>query len=447
LIPAPIKVNHPKIVILGKPNVGKSTLFNRLLGRRRAITDPTPGVTRDVVEAECTLNGLKLLLIDTGGYTLEKQGLNKIIAQKSLNTISKVDLALLLIDVQEISGEDYSFIEALRPFSHKIILVVNKVDNTQRESLVYEKYELGFNIVVGISAEHGRNIEILKNHILTMLNIQEQRETKETEPEIRLVILGKPNTGKSTLLNLILGEEKAIVAKAPGTTRDVVEGKFLFKNKIFLLLDTAGIRKKKMVKNPVEYYSVNRAIKSIKENDIIILLINAREGLTEQDKKIALLVTNRNKGLIIALNKWDLLKSIPNQLNALKDRINFLFPPTESIPILPLCAKDGYGLEPILDKAIVIWKQLHKRVETSHLNKTLKKWLEKYSIPARGKNVKLRYATQVSINPLKFIFFTNTIKGYPQLYTRYLKNRIRQDLGFTCVPFSVEIRKANNKSQ
>ena len=209
------------------------------------------------------------------------------------------------------------------------------------------------------------------------------------------------------------------------------------------LLDTAGIRRKKKVKDPVEYYSVNRAIKCIEDSDIVILLIDAKEGLTEQDKKIALLILNRNKGLIIALNKWDVLKNIPNQLNALKDRINFLFPPTESIPILPLCATDGYGLKKILNVVIVIWQQLHKRVETSQLNKALERWSAKYSIPARGKNIKLRYATQVSINPLKFIFFVNTLKGYPSFYTQYLKNRIRQDLGFNSVPFSLEIRRVN----
>lgn len=445
MISSPIKINYPKVAILGKPNVGKSTLFNRLLGRRKAITDPTPGVTRDVVEAECNLNGLKILLIDTGGYTLEKQGLNRVIARKSLNAVNNIDLALLLLDAEEISGEDYDFIEALRPFSHKIILVVNKVDNAQREFLVPEKYELGFECVVAISAEHGRNIEILKNHILSLLNVKEQSGIQEKNPEIRLAILGKPNTGKSTLLNSILGEEKSLVAEEPGTTRDVIEGRFFYKEKLFLLLDTAGIRKKKKVKNRIEYYSVNRAIKSIAESDIVILLVDAQEGLTEQDKKIALLVIARSKGLIIALNKWDLLKGVPNQLNALQDRIKFLFPPSETIPILPLCARDGFGLKEILNKVIVIWKQLHRRVDTAQLNKALKSWLAKYNIPVRTKNIKIRYGTQVSSNPLKFVFFINTLKGYPQFYTQYLKNRIRQDLGFNWVPFSVEIRKVNNK--
>jgi GTP-binding protein len=442
LISSPIKTEFPRISILGRPNVGKSTLFNRLVGERRAITDATPGVTRDAVEKECVLDGIKVLLIDTGGFTLNKDDLNKQVKVRSLKTVEDADVALLLCDARETTGEDLSFVELLRPYTDKIILVVNKVDDPIHDAYVYDKYKWGFKNVVGISAEHGRNIKDLKKQILSLIDRERVVQKRVDEHEIKLSILGKPNTGKSTLLNRLLGQEKAIVSEEPGTTRDVIEGRFVYKRLAFRVLDTAGIRRKKKIKQAVEYYSVNRAINTIEESDVICVLVDAGEGLTDQDKKICMLVIKKGKGLILALNKWDLIKKVPNQLQAFTDRIRFLFPVMDFIPILPLSATRGSGVEILLQTVVKVWRTLQRRVETALLNKFVKQWTENYPIPGKKGRMKIRYATQVSVNPLKFIFFLNMLQGYPQSYSQYLQNRIRKDLGFSHVPIIIELKKA-----
>ncbi len=451
MISSPIKTDYPRIVILGRPNVGKSTLFNRLLGRRRAITDSLPGVTRDAVDKDCDLDGVRVTLTDTGGFTLNKDELNKKIREKSLAMVESADVALLVSDANMTTGEDQAFVELLRPYSPKIILVVNKVDDPLHEAGVYEKYSWGFNHVIGVSAEHGRNIPQLKKQIVSMIGakrgVTRALAHGETGAEIRLAVLGKPNTGKSTLVNRLLGEERSIVSETPGTTRDIIEGMFGYKHKLIRVMDTAGIRRKKKVDEAIEYYSVNRAIASIAESDVVCLLVDALEGLSEQDKKICMLVLHRGKGLVMALNKWDLLPEMPNRLRAFKDRIRFLFPVMDFVPIIPISAKEGPGVERMLDTVVGVWNLLHRRVETALLNRKLADWTKAYVIPGNKGRIKIRYATQVSVNPIRFVFFLNIIRGYPQGYTQYLKNKIRRELGFSLVPFEIELKKAVSKTK
>ncbi|RKX86066.1 MAG: ribosome biogenesis GTPase Der [Spirochaetes bacterium] len=435
------------IVIVGRPNVGKSTLFNRLIGRRRSITDPFPGVTRDAVEEEFTVDNLHVLLIDTGGFKIEKEKLDRLVVAKSIESIKESDLILFLVDVNELNGEDYHFMELLRKYENKVILVANKADNEKREYQSMELYSLGFKKMIPVSAAHGRNIDKLRSAIVNaaVLTVEtEKTETPPTEPEtkiIRIAILGKPNTGKSTLLNYLLGEEKAIVSDIPGTTRDTINGYFKFKSSDFKVVDTAGIRKKNKVNNSVEYYSVNRAIKTISESDIVYLLIDAEEGLTDQDKKIASLVIKKGSGIILVLNKWDRIKKVKNQLQAVKDRVRFLFPILGFAPLVATTALDGEGVDNLLDVSLRVWRQLNRRIDTARLNDAVSKWVKEYPIPVRGKNIKLRYATQVEANPVKFIFFVNNKSGYPPRYSKYLENRIRRDLGFANVPVHLEIRQ------
>ncbi|RPJ04350.1 MAG: ribosome biogenesis GTPase Der, partial [Spirochaetaceae bacterium] len=316
-----------------------------------------------------------------------------------------------------------------------------KVDTADRDALVYEKFNLGFSSVIGVSAEHGRNIDILENEIAVRLSerVTTGDHAATREADIRIAILGKPNTGKSTLLNALLNENRSIVSEVPGTTRDVIEGHFIYKEMNFTILDTAGIRKKKKVSEAVEYYSVNRAIKTIDDSDIVVLLVDAQEGFTEQDKKIANLIDRKGRGFILCLNKWDLTPDVSNQLAAMRDRIEFIFPYASSLPILPLSALNKEGIEKLLDTSIRIHKELFRRVDTGELNRALGEWVSQYHLPDKTR-IKIRYMTQVGVHPVQFVIFTNSKSGFPDSYLSFLRNRIREQFGFHHVPIQIEVR-------
>lgn len=429
----------PKVAVVGRPNVGKSTLFNRLIGHRKAITDPTPGVTRDPVEARWTTDNGQVMLIDTGGYKLDQEGLDSLVTLRSLNTLKDADCILLVLDVTEMTPEDESFMEHLRPYSDRVVVAVNKVDHESRESLVHNFYAYGFDRIVGISAAHGRGFGELEEAVLELL--PELTESEEEEPAIRLAILGKPNTGKSTLVNRLCGSERSIVSDIPGTTRDVVEGEFSYKHTLYRVLDTAGIRRKGKVTDQVEYYSVNRAIAAIEGADIVFLMVDSQSGLSDQDKKITNLAVRRGRGVILVLNKWDLMSGMPNEGQAVEDRVRFLFPMLEFAPLVRISAKEGEGIDELLNSAYKVWKQLHHRVETGELNRKLAEWTEHYNPPrdSRGQ-YRTKYITQVSVNPVGFTLFVNRPKGFPPGYLQYLKNRLRKDLGFSLIPLDIHIK-------
>ena len=431
----------PRIAIVGSPNVGKSTLFNRLIRQRKAITDPTPGVTRDSVESVCTLEGRSVLMIDTGGYRERAEGpLQEEVSRLSVELGGAAQVILLVVDVGGITPDDAYFIEKMRRFQDKVILVANKVDNDAKEPLMWNLFEFGFPRVVGVSAAHGRNIDALQREILDVLGDRGEQEFVEREPTVRIAILGKPNTGKSTLSNRLLERQRSLVAETPGTTRDVVEGSFFYKGESFQVLDTAGIRRKSKVKEPVEYYSVNRALGSIRRSDIVFLLIDAATGLTDQDKKISAQVMKEGRGIILVLNKWDLLEPIPNRLRSMQDRITFQFPVLSFAPVVALSALTGHGVAGLLNLTLAVRKQLERRVGTPELNRWLRRWTEEHPLRVRGKTVAIRYAAQVATYPSLFLFFAARKKGVPRAYERYLANKIREDLGLELIPLRVEIR-------
>ena len=432
----------PRIAILGSPNVGKSTLFNRLLGKRRTITDEAPGVTRDPVEAVTRLDGVPVELIDTGGFESRADDeLARMVRERSLEIGREAHLILLVVDVTRIHGDDREFVERLRPYGDRVILVANKVDNEQREAMVWELFQLGLCEVVGVSAEHGRNIGTLKKRIIAFLgDFDPSREEEERDADVCIAILGKPNTGKSTLSNRLLGSQKSIVTATPGTTRDVIEGMFEFEGRTFKLLDTAGIRRKTHISDMVEYHSVSRAISTIRQSDVVFLLIEATVGLTDQDKKIASLVGREGRGIAIVLSKWDLMEGVGNAEQAVKDRIRFVFPALGYAPIHAVSSVTGSGVPSLLHLTRRIKDQLDRRVPTAKINAALARWVAEVPPTAGGRSVKIRYATQVSANPVVFVFFTARPDRVPQSYRRYLTNRIREDFGFSLVPIRIELR-------
>jgi GTP-binding protein len=440
--------NLPTVVLAGRPNVGKSTLFTRLLRRRRAITDPTPGVTRDPIEERAFIAGKPVRLIDTGGFKLEKEsgGLDKLVVERTLEIIEGADLIVLLLEAGELTPEDEEFIDLLRPRWSKLIAAVNKTEGGRREAEAWNVLQYGFEELLFISAEHGDKIAELETAIVSRLDFSAVEPDLNEDEMIALALLGKPNTGKSTLSNRLTATESSIVSPVPGTTRDVVEGEFRYKNKNFRVLDTAGIRRKSKVTENIEYYSVNRAVKTLDKANIVFLLIDAQEGLTDQDKKIAALACDKGRGIIFALNKWDTMPDVKNTLTAVKDKIHFFFGQMEYAPIVPVCALNGSGVDELLSTAIRIYGQLCRRTETGALNRTLAKWLEEYPPPQGPRTrFKVKYAVQVSANPVKFVFFVRRPFAVSDAYKSYLCNKIRKELGYSLIPVEVEIRPSRRE--
>lgn len=499
----------PKICVIGRPNVGKSTLFNRLLGKRKSITDPTAGVTRDPVRSLWQCNGHDLVLVDTGGLTESRNYLDQLITSRSFSAAQDADVLILVLDVVEgITSDDEMFIKRLRGFSERLIVAVNKVDNEKRDQEVWNFHKLGFSRVLGVSATHGYGFEELREEILTVLAIvrddsvyltelypdepndpQEQSDDQSSGPvaqddaddlvddgsqqeadengqvphdnelkasrpallrgrerasswDLSIAILGQPNTGKSTLVNLLTNSDMSIVSPVAGTTRDVIEGSFSYKDKVFRILDTAGIRRKARVHEDLEYYSVNRAIASIEEADVVFLMMDAEKGLVDQDKKIAQQIINHGRACILVLNKWDLLPNLPNQFAAVTDRVRYLFPVLSFAPVMAISALNAQGINELLAKAVSLHQQLLTRMDTGQLNSRLTHWLETTPPPTSKGALrwKMRYITQTSVHPLEFVIFVNRVDGFPESYLGFITNRLRTECGLSEVPFRVHLR-------
>ncbi|HOX31594.1 MAG TPA: ribosome biogenesis GTPase Der [Spirochaetales bacterium] len=440
-------LNLPLVVIAGRPNVGKSTLYNRLLHKRRAITDPTPGVTRDPVDAVCDIgrSGKRCLLVDTGGFKLDREGLDGLVVEKSLQYLERADLIVFLLDAAQRSPEDQAFSELLRKWSPKVLLVVNKADSPERDQLAWANAERGYGHAIFVSAEHGRNVDELEQALLDRLDFSKVVEVEEGREPIRLAIMGKPNTGKSTLLNRLLGSERSIVSEVAGTTRDVVEGRFEWKGRQVVVLDTAGIRRKKKVTEAVEYYSVNRAIRVVDESDVVVLMIDAREGLTEQDKKITAFASEKGRAVVFALNKWDEMPDLKNSFEAARDKLRYFFGQMAWAPVLPLSAKEGTGLDKLMNTVVNLHAQLNKRIETSRLNKAFADWVESTPPPVGTRTrFKVRYAVQTSVNPQKFTVFVTRPDAVADSYLSFLRNKIRGDLGLDKIPVILELKASRS---
>ena len=445
------------ISIIGRPNVGKSTLFNRLIRSKKAIIDPTPGVTRDIIFGNFIINNeLNIKLQDTGGLTDDGDILNKLVQDKTLIALETSDLVLFLVESKRILPIEKEYIEIARKSGKKVILCVNKCDSIERDNSVFDFYEYGIEDIIAISAAHNRNIEELLDKIYSHLKNIPQNGVIEDDNKrfsilnsgspikkdkiIKLAIVGKPNVGKSSLLNKIISKERSIVSEIAGTTRDVVDEYFTFGDREFLILDTAGIRRKSKVNEDIEYYSVNRAIKAIEESDVVLLVIDSLEELSTQDKKITDQIVNNKKALIIALNKWDLQEDGDDVFSQKKDRLLFLFPQIEFAPIVRVSALNGKGIVNLIKKTIKIYDNINKKIETSKLNKFIENIVKKRSPTTKAGTVNIYYAIQRGVAPVEFIFFINNTKNLSESYKQYVINRLREEFDFSGVPIKVIFR-------
>lgn len=469
----------PVVVIAGRPNVGKSTLFNRLVQRKVAITSAESGTTRDGAVAVADFCGEKATLVDTGGYRLSATGgtneaeIDSAVRSKAKEACKKADTVILLLEAGEATAEDEEIIHFLRPMMEKTVVAVNKTEGGRMASASYEWARFGFGQMLFVSAEHGDNIDKLKETVAAALqktrgthctatavaaNIpqsdgREQEEKGEGDSAIeqkdtplRLTLVGKPNTGKSTLLNRLTHSTLSIVSPVAGTTRDSVLGAFAFEGTLFSVLDTAGIRRKSRVKEDIEYYSVNRAIKSLDECDIAVILIDAGEGITGQDKKICDRALDAGRAVIFALSKWDTQNKGRKAARDAEEEVRIAFPQMAYCPIVEISAIEGTGIIELLRTAKKLKEQLQKRIETSALNIALHDWTE-HRPPAGSTSgkFKIRYMTQIGVNPPRFVLFARDSHSAPKTYLTYLKNSIRRDMGFCLVPVVLEVRESSKR--
>ncbi|WP_421622696.1 ribosome biogenesis GTPase Der [Borrelia sp. MN22-0132] len=425
--------DYKSVLIVGRPNVGKSTLFNKLLSSNRSITDEIYGVTRDLIKEICTVDSYKFYLIDAGGFTLLRDELSRVVVNKVISLFDSIDLILFVLDVNEILSEDYELIDRLRKYSDKIVLVLNKIDSHHKEVLTYEFQKLGFQKSFLVSATHGKGVNSLRIFLKNSVG----KLASDDNVDVKIGIIGKPNAGKSTLINFLAGREVSIVSQVAGTTRDFVKARFQRNGKTFELIDTAGIRRRARVNELIEHYSVSKALRVIDMVDIVFLLVDVKEDLTAQDKKIAHCATKRGKGIIIVFTKWDLVKSKSGYFEALKNRVKFFFPILNFSPILRISVHKKEGIDNLFKEVIKLRKQLELKISTADLNKMLNLWIKDYHLNASHK---VKYITQISVNPVKFILFANKITNFPNSYYNYLVNNIRK-IGYYNIPILIELRE------
>ena len=442
---------NPSILIVGRQNVGKSTLFNLLIRFKKSIIDPTPGVTRDLVFGEINWEGKKLNIVDSGGISDESDETNLQVQKKTLNAQKDADLILFVVEAGNPLPIEEEYVNIVRKSGKKVILAMNKSDTPKKDGFVNDYFNFGLGEAIPISAAHNRNIDILMEKIFSEINYDSKKNNDEDEDEdeekiIKIAILGKPNVGKSSLLNCIVGKERSIVSPIPGTTRDIIDEKFIFENNNFTILDTAGIRKKSKVVENVEYYSVNRAIKSIDLADLVFLVIDSMEDVSDQDKKIASQIIKKGKGLIFVLNKWDLNKINNTSIKEKKEMLFYKFPVLNYAPVINTSAKTGEGIKSLIKTSLKVYDELHKRIDTSMLNRFVEDIVKEYPPSSKKGILKIYYCTQIETAPVKFMIFVNKLSLINSNYQKYIINKLRESFGYSGIPIEILFKdKKNNK--
>jgi len=431
----------PLVAIVGRPNVGKSTLFNRLVGRRKAIVDDMPGVTRDRNYETVTRFDVPFILIDTGGFEpVSQDRLLQQMREQSQLAMEEADVIIFLMDGRAgLTPSDVEVVEMLRRVKKPVFYVVNKVDGYKLENEAADFFTLGVDTLHTISAEHNRGVNDLMEEVVAALPAGSVRPDEE---EItRIAVVGRPNVGKSSLVNRLLGFERVVANPTPGTTRDSVDTLFVCNKKRYLLIDTAGIRRKGKTTQKLEKYSVVDSLRSIERADLVLIVINAEEGVTEQDERIAGYAYEAGRACIFVVNKWDLVEKNNTTLGKFVDTIKTEFKYLSFAPIVFVSAKSGQRINRIMEEVERVMAQFTKRVSTADLNRVFSEAVETHHAPlSHGRRVKFYYATQVGIKPPTFVVFTNQPEGVHFSYERYIINKFREAFDFTGSPLKIIFR-------
>ncbi len=442
--------NLPKLIVavVGRPNVGKSTLFNRLAGYRFAIVEDTPGVTRDSLYCEAEWSGRTFTLVDTGGMVsdAEKGSVVEEVQQQARTALKEADAILFVVDAQEgILPDDLAVADILRRTKKPLLVVANKVDDFKNLSPVYQFSALGLGEPIAVSALHGTNTGELLDRLVEVLPLVEDKDYGEEV--VKLAVVGRPNVGKSSLVNCLLGQKKQIVSDLPGTTRDAVDSFFRFQDRSYVIIDTAGIRRKSRIAEPVERYSVIRALRAIDRSDVVLVVIDATNKISKQDKRILGYALENGKAAILVVNKWDLVEKESITMETYRQEIKQAFPFAYYVPVIFISALTGKRVPQVMKQVDKVVGEAKKKVSTSVLNDVINEAVGISPPPAyKGRRMKIYYATQVKIQPPTFVLFVNDSRLLHFSYRRYLENHIRQSFGFEGTPIWLSVRRKDRRT-
>jgi GTPase len=431
------------VIIVGRENVGKSSLFNRMINKAKAIVDDYPGVTRDKIYGDAEWVGKRFKVVDTGGMMFEgADRIKKEVIKQIEGVIHEADLVVFMVDGRAgMVPDDRKIMDFIKRNNNNYVVVVNKVDNEERKNEIYEFYELGVDRLFPMTVAHSIGIDDLLDYIIEM--IPEQKTGAEDEKMPKLAIIGKENVGKSSLFNTLVKEERAIVTEIPGTTRDSVDSVLEIQGKKFMLIDTAGVKKRKRIKEQPEEFSIGRSFMNIKRSDIVLHVVDAVEGIQEMDKKVLGYAYENSKAIIIAVNKWDKVdksereKMKEKYIHYIRSNIAFM----NFAPLVFISAKENHGIEELIDIVIYVETQYNFRVKTSVLNRVFQEAIYSRTVTSKKGDLRIYYISQVSVKPPTFALFVNKKEKIADNYLKYLENKLRENFGFEGVPLKFKIKE------